>query len=457
MGQLIRSLNPLRRTKGVFYGWWLVGVGAFVIAVGAVPMFQGATTWFVVMEKNFDWSKAQLSWAFAFTRIEGGIMGPLAGYLVARLGARSMVFIGFLILGAGFLLFSQVHHLWMFYSAFVIMGIGVELGTWLSITTAVNNWFQRHRASAIGWTMQGSAIGGIILLPALAWAIDPERFGLDQWRKVAAGFGVTCLLLSFPISRTIRNRPEDYGQLPDGDTAPTTPSEARGTAPASRGSAETGYTWREALRTKVFWLMTVGHACSASTSVTMAVHLGPMLSDREFSLTTVGLVLAVQTAVVAVIIPLGGYVGDRSQVRIGLFCFTLLQTVAIVIALEADTTQMAILYAVFMGMGLGGRLPITTSMRGAYFGRRHFPIIMGLSLLPINILMFAAPLFAGYMFDATNSYAIPFRTIAIVNMVGAFMYLPMGKPSPPPSASRSSQAAPGRQTPGASHKPTPAD
>ena len=449
MGPLINAINPFRRSKGVFYGWWLVGVGAFVIAIGAVPMFQGATTWFVVMEKNFDWSKAQLSWAFAFTRVEGGIMGPVAGYLVARLGPRHMVFIGFLILGSGFLLFSQVHHLWMFYTAFVIMGIGVELGTWLSITTAVNNWFQRHRASAIGWTMQGSAIGGIILLPILAWFIDPDRFGLDQWRKVAAVFGATCLLLGFPISRTIRNRPEDYGELPDGDAAPIAPAEARQTAPALQRGAEAGYAWKEAIRTKVFWLMTAGHACSASASVTMAVHLGPMLSGREFSVTTVGLVLAVQTAVVAVVIPLGGYVGDRSQVRVGLFLFTLLQTVAILVALEADTTQMAVLYAVIMGIGFGGRLPITTSMRGAYFGRRHFPIIMGLSLMPINLLMFAAPLFAGYMFDATNSYAIPFRTIAIVNMVGAFMYLPMGKPKPFPSASVGTQTAAARRAPGA--------
>ena len=457
MGQLIRSLNPLRRTKGVFYGWWLVGVGAFVIAFGAVPMFLGATAWFVVLEKNFGWNKAQLSWAFAFTRIEGGIMGPVAGYLVARLGPRRMVFIGFLILGAGFLLFSQVQNLWIFYLSFVIMGIGVELGTWLSITTVVNNWFQRHRASAIGWTMQGSAIGGILIIPALAWAIDPDRFGLDQWRKVAAGYGVLILLLSLPIARTIRNRPEDYGQLPDGDTVPSGPAKAQETGPTPRRGAEAGYTWREALRTRTFWLMTAGHACSASASVTLAVHLGPMLAGRGFSVTTVGLVLAVQTAVIAVVIPLGGYVGDRSQMKNGLFFFTLLQSVAIFIALEADSTRLAVLYAVFMGIGLGGRLPITTSMRGAYFGRRHFPIIMGLSLMPINLLMFAAPLFTGYMFDATDSYAIPFNTIAIVNIVGAFLYLPMGKPSPPPSASRVSPAAPGRQTPGASHKPTPGD
>lgn len=424
--------GSLDRRRGPFYGWWLVAAGAFIMALGTVPLFQGVTTWFVVLEKNFSWSKAQLSWAFALARVEGGVVSPLAGYMVQKLGSRRTLFVGLLVMGGGFLLFSRTEHLWMFYLSFVTMSVGMELGTWFPITTAINNWFQRRRATAFGWSMEGMAIGSIIFIPLLAWSIDPERFGLDQWRKVAAGIGIAIILLAFPLSRLVRNRPEDYGQLPDGDTVPVEAPPA-GQQPAPHQMAEEpGVTWREAIRTRTFWFMTLGHGSSGAISVSMAVHLGPMLAGRGFSVTTVGLVLGIQTAIMALFVPLGGYIGDKFPLRKAVFVFSMFQSSAILVVLQTSETSVifAFVYAVLMGIAFGGRLPMTSAMRGAYFGRKDFAMIMGMSMVPINALMFVAPLFAGYAFDWTDSYDLSFRTIAGVSIVGALFYLFMGPPKP---------------------------
>ena len=77
-------------------------------------------------------------------------MGPVAGYLIDKLGPRRMVLIGFLIQGAGFLLFSQMHSLWQFYLAFIVMSMGGGFGTWLPVMTVLNNWFRRRRAHGHG-------------------------------------------------------------------------------------------------------------------------------------------------------------------------------------------------------------------------------------------------------------------------------------------------------------------
>ena len=55
---------------------------------------------------------------------------------------------------------------------------------------------------------------------------------------------------------------------------------------------------------------------------------------------------------------------------------------------------------------------------------------MGMSMVPMNILLFAAPLFAGYMFDATGSYGIAFTTVAVVSASGASLFLLLGDPKP---------------------------
>jgi len=242
--------NPIRRVRGVYYGWWLTGVAAFIMVIGTVPIFQGMPAWFVVLEREFRWSRSELSLAFALTRVEGTIMGPVSGYLVDKLGSRRMVLIGLPILGIGFLLFGRVENLWQFYGAFVVMSMGAGVGTWLPMMTVLNDWFQERRSMAMSLAMEGFAVGGILLVPALAWAIDPEQPDSFGWRATATGIGVVIIILAYPISRLVRNKPEDYGQHPDGRQE--SPAAADVSGSSIPGEEEAGYTWQEALRTKSF-------------------------------------------------------------------------------------------------------------------------------------------------------------------------------------------------------------
>ena len=89
---------------------------------------------------------------------------------------------------------------------------------------------------------------------------------------------------------------------------------------------------------------------------------------------------------------------------------------------------MAFLFSVLMGIGFGGRNPLTTSIRGVYFGRKAFASITGMSMIPMNVMLLAAPLFAGIMFDATQSYFVPMATVAIVSLAGSSLFLFLGSP-----------------------------
>ena len=350
-------------------------------------------------------------------------MGPVSGYLIDRLGPRRLVFVGLLVLGGGFLALSKVQTLWQFYLAFVMMSVGSGLGTWMPMMTMLNNWFRRRRAIAMAVAMEGFAIGGVLLVPALAWAIDPEQPGRLGWSNAAQVIGIVVLVLAFPISKMVRTRPEDYGLLPDGEPARTVVAQDR-----PQDDEEPDYTWQQAISTRSFWLIALGHSCSSIVIVSLMVHLGPMLVDRGLSLPTVGLVVATYTGVGAVFTMVGGYVGDRVPIRLAIFGFSAVQSVAAIVVLLADSTYIAFLFAVLLGIGFGGRTPLTTAIRGVYFGRKAFASITGVSMIPMNIFLFAAPLFAGIMFDATGSYSIPFVTIAIVSFIGAALFLLLGEP-----------------------------
>ncbi len=420
---VVRSFSPHRP----FYGWTLVGVAAFVMVIGTVPLFQGMTAWFVVLESHFGWSRTQLSIAFSLSRVEGSIMGPISGYLIDKLGSRRMVLIGLVIAGGGFVIMSQMQNIWHFYAAFIVMSMGVGLGTWMPMMTVLNNWFSRNRSTAMALAMEGFLVGGMILVPLLAFAIDPDAVGRPGWRNTALAIGLFLVVVAFPLSRLVRNAPEPYGMFPDGE-ATARPRRTSSANTDSVAEQEPDFTWQEAVRTSSFWLITMGHACSSIVIVTITVHLGPMLTDSGFSLQTIGWIVGAYTGVAAIFTLVGGYVGDRLPIRLGLFAFSAIQSAAVVVLMLADTLTMALLFSVLMGIGFGGRNPLTTAIRGVYFGRKAFASITGMSMIPMNVMLLAAPLFAGIMFDATQSYFVPMAAIAIVSLAGSTLFLFLGSP-----------------------------
>ena len=140
---------------------------------------------------------------------------------------------------------------------------------------------------------------------------------------------------------------------------------------------------------------------------------------------------------------IAGYLADRMPKPQLIFIFIALQAVAILIIAVASNISLALVFAVLYGIGFGGRIPLLTAIRGEYFGRKAFATIMGISQMPNNIGMIFAPLFAGYMFDATGSYIVPFSIFGVLNLLGAFLMLTVKKPKiqDAPGASSSSVAA----------------
>ena len=434
-----------RRMRGMFYGWFMAGLGALIMALGVAPLWHGLPIWNPVIRNAFGWTPGQMSWAYAVTQAESGFLGPVVGLLIDKLGPRRMVFIGLIILGSGFVLFSQIRELWQLYVVFFIMSFGSSVSTWLPMMTVVNQWFIRHRSRAMALVMEGFALGGIIVPLLLAWAIggtDPEISERYGWRNSALFIGIMCIALAAPLSRLVRNRPGDLGFQPDGDSA--VPAVA---APVDAGvslseSEEEGYTWQEAIRTMAFWLISFGHAFSTMVLTVIFVHLGLMLDDRGFSVQTIGALVAIYTAVSTIFILIGGYLGDRLPMRLVAFGFSTIQPLAAVVLVLAHSTEMLVLFAVLFGVGWGGRTPVMTALRGAYFGRKAYAAILGISMLPFNILLFIAPVFAGLMRDATGTYDLSFLIIGAVSLFGAFLFLLLGEPTGLPAPSvRSSQAA----------------
>ena len=417
------------RLRGLFYGWKMVGVGVLVGALISGSLLSGVGVWVKVLEEQFPWSRTQLAGAFSLTQLQSGAIGPIIGYFIDRLGPRRMVFIGLVLTGLGFVVFSRTTNLATFYVAFTLIMLGATAGTWLPFMTVANRWFNRKRTTAMGVSMEGHFIGGFLLVPVLAWAVNPSRYG---WSTTALWIGVLFLAVAWPLSRSIRDRPEDYGQRPDGEP-PSNLSEEQTAVDDTTGrnrldSDQLEFTAGEAMRTSSFWFITFGHALSSMLFSTLKVHLVLLLTDQGHSLQTAAYMWSALMLSGAVFIPLGGYLGDRVPKTLAIFGFTTLQAAGFLLTVLAHSVPLAILAVVLYGAGFGGRDPLTSAIRGDYYGRKAFATITGISMMPLFAFNLAAPLFAATMFDTTGSYTLAFLILGSLGALSGVFFLLAKKP-----------------------------
>lgn len=425
------------RPRGIFYGWWLSGLAGLVMVISAVPVFHGMAVWAPVLRDHFGWSATQIGAALSLTRAEGALMGPIEGYLADKLGTRRMVLIGLLVLTGAFALFSQVNSLWVFYLAFIFMSLGQGLGGWVPLMTMLNHWFSRRRGTAMGISMSVMTGGALLVVPAIAWAIEVDldtQSAVLGWRTTALVIAGVILVGALILPLLIRNRPQDVGLLPDGDSPNEAPAAMRSPSPEEIAASlppEPELTVRQALRTQAFWCIAFGHGFASMIILAIMSHLGLMMTEIGYSIQTVAWIVSLYNFVALPFQFAGGYIGDRIPTNLALFLFTALQGIAVVLITIDTGIYMFYVFAVLFGIGFGGRTPLTTAIRGEYFGRASFGKILGISTVPMNILLLISAPMAGFMRDQMGDYQWAFLTLAILNGIGAVLFLIARKPRLP--------------------------
>lgn len=408
----LSKLNRLLRPSGrVFFGWWIVAASGGLQWLAAVLWMQSYGAYVVVLQGDFGWSKTLMAGAFALTRIESGILGPLQGWLVDRFGPRIILLIGILLFGLGFMLFSQVDSLLGFYLTFALIALGSSLGGFATLMVSIVNWFDQHRAKAVSISQMGYSLGGLSV-PAVIFCL--EAFG---WRTTAFLSGVLVIAVSLPLVPLVRHRPEDHGEVADG-------VRSSDQAAAARLSSAEDFTARQAMRTWSFWLISFGHAFALLTVSSLLVHLVPHLTEGlDYSLAAAGLIVALMTACQLAGQLAGGFLGDRFDKRLICVLCMVAHCAGLLLVAFATELWMVVLFAALHGVAWGIRGPQMVALRADYFGPSSFGTIMGFSSLVVMLGMSGGPIVAGYMADISGDYQSGFTLLALMALVGSLCFL----------------------------------
>ena len=395
----------------VFYGWRMVAAGAGIQFLQAGLLHQAFGAYFAVLADEFGWSKTALSGAAALQPMEAALLGPLLGWFIDRFGSQGMIRIGIVTFGLGFILLSRIESITGFYTAFVVIALGSSMCGFFPLNVAVIRWFERRRARALSVVGLGMALGGMFV-PVVAWGM--QTYG---WRATALASGIGAIFIGWPLARVFRGRPEDMGETIDG--LPPSAPPAPGVDLAQRD-----FSLGEALRTRAFWFLSLGHGFALMIVYTISVHAITHMKDSlGYSLAQASLVITVMTLSQVGGVMLGWVLGDRfDKRRIAAACM-LMHCGGLLLLTYATSTTMLLAFAVVHGVGWGLRGPMMQALRADYFGRRAIGMILGVSSMVIVVGQIGGPILAAVLADLTGNYRSGFTILAALVGTGSLFFL----------------------------------
>jgi cyanate permease len=413
-------------TAKFFYGWILLAVLWLVFAFNLGFPAYGGPLINTAMADAIGMSRSSLGLITAFYIIMSGLPGPLVAMAVNRFGPRNTLVLGSLlnVTGAVFMatIAESATHAYIGFG--FIIGGGVCAGAAIASQTAVARWFVRRRAMAMSVLYSAGAIGGYVATKLVLLPIIRTQGWRGAWWLIAglaAVAGVLALLF-------VKNKPEDLGQVPDGEVVDTSSNAPKKARPAY--ITENPWEFRDAVRKPVYWLILATLVGGSGGFTFFLAHGIVMLRDmgHDFGVGAGAISTMTWTGLLAKAVIIA--FGDRLDPRWLWAVFMTFFGAGLVIMVDARTQTLVTVFAGCLGIGFGGGIVCLMTVLGNYFGLKAFALLSGIAIAINTTLSAAAPWVAGRLFDQGIPYTSTCYFLAGWCFLGALVLALIRRPIP---------------------------
>ena len=382
---------------------WLIVAALFTVTYGVSTPLAAYGVFLPVFAETFGWSRGAISSALSLNLLIGGVAGFAIGALADRHGPRVMLVVTVILAGSAFALVSLISALWQLYLLVGVLG-GVGMSSfYLLSTTTVTRWFDERRGLALALVLVGFNLGYISAGPLSAWLI--ARVG---WRAAYALLGSASAVVTMLAALSVR--------LPSVREAPVPRAPAVHTTPAY-GAAAGGVTLAQALVHLRQWYLNVSWLLLGALSLMVSVHIVPFAHDQGISLAGASLALTAYGIGAVCGRVASGIVSDRigtfTTIRLGYA----LQLGALLILLGLSSRAALLGSLVALGVGFAAADTMLAKAVPDVFGTRALGAILGVLNLGWRCGAAIGPAAAGFLYDLTGSYAIPFGAAPVAVLV----------------------------------------
>lgn len=301
----------------------------------------------------------QISYAYLnlMATLGGAIFALPFGWLIDRFGIRLILICNAALLGIVTWMFAQSSSLLPFFAGMLLMrGLGQSALSTSSLTL-IGKWFPARTGVAMAVFGIVSTIGFIGIFSLVGYLADEHG-----WRSTWTWLGYGCGALAVVSIVLCRN--------------PARPLEGEAAASGAE-QAVRSFTWREALRSPVFWLFALSSALFNLVSSGIGLFNEDVLAERGFDRELYKQALGFATMVTLLSNGLAGWLSTRWPLT-RLMALGMLMLAACLAMLPLMTQAWHVyLNAVFLGMSAGIVIVVFFACWSALFGTEHLGMIQG--------------------------------------------------------------------------------
>lgn len=398
-------------TRRSFYGWWIAASTFVCLFVMVGLIYYGLPIFYTELLREFGWSRAKLTAPYAFSVL---LIGPFAGFLIDRYGARRAMLLGITSASVAFLGFSRMQTLQAWFLFYFINTVGYMFAGPVPNQVLVSQWFRRMRGRVMGLAYLGIGVGGALAPQLVTYGIT--HLG---WRRtfLYGAFLIIGLLLPIVLF-VVKQRPQDLGQSPDGD--PVT---------AAAAPQAEAISLREAVRKRSFWLLAAGSFFSIAAIGSVIQHLKLYLVGQKFSSAEAANVMSfllISSIFGRVIM---GFLADRFSNKPVMIAAYAMVGGSIPLLYLADVPGMIYVFTGIFGFGMGADYMMIPLMAAECFGVNSLGRVMGFILPTDSVGQAMFPMLVGWMFDRAGNYDSAFLVMTAAGLLGVLAIALIRPPS----------------------------
>ncbi len=391
-----------------FYGWVIVFVGTVGMVMTSPGQTYAVSIFIEYFIKELGISRSMVSTLYTVGTLVGSFAQPIIGRQIDKRGSRQMVLIISIAFGLASVFMGYVNNAIMLGLGFAAIRMFGQGGLGLVSGNVINQWWVRRRGTVMGISGVLVSLLGLGTFPSVInWLIP--IFG---WRTTYIILGLSLLLMMAPLGFILfRDKPEKYGQLPDGGV--NSGSEDGGLAIV----AEENWLLSQAMRTSAFWILAADLAAFAMLVTGLFFHMVDIFSSNGLApniAATVYLPLALTTAGVNLF---SGVLISKVKVRYLLGMGLLMQAAALIMAQHLQSVQLAFVFGMVVGATMGLARTVGSVAWAMYFGRTHLGSITGVTSTIMIAGSALGPLPLGLARDLLGDYNQALTVLAMIPLI----------------------------------------
>ena len=389
------------------YRWIILAVCFFTITftngltLGGLVVFDRELLNYLSEVTGEEILRQDLKLKDAITLWSTAVFAFLAGIIIDRIGVRSLMMTGLLILSATFYFYAQSDSLMDMYIIHIFQGLVLSMSGMVINVILISKWFNDNRGLAIGVLLAGTSVGNGVFPQINTYLLTISD---GDWRQVMMWLALIPLAYIPVIFAFIKEKPEDLKIEENNYTGDE----------VKTANIQTGFTLEQTLSSANFWFLSVMAFCTFYSILAMIGHVFLMLDGEGYS---------PQVSATGVsIIFIGGFIGKvisgklaemigRKKVLVGGVAMMLLGSTLLVSAIFYKNPLLIWIGLSLYGTGWGGLYTLIQLLVADLFGLIAIGKIMGVINIIDTIGGGLGPIITAVIYDSTQNYLTPFLVI----------------------------------------------